>query len=277
MCVLSLQWLRQLKVAHTRLPSVGFRNCYQFRCLVNRGTICVNSLPKTVTRQRRGCDLNPGPSAPESRTLTTRLVFTEPPCATQTSLIFFWLIDWCRAWERCVSTGLPWRHSALIGCRVSWACAETTPRPCDSLSTASWRPRRHSNDACLCQQQHDVVSSFCHSTRMTSKYRNGKCSAEGGLNCRNEFLITCTTPSLLFLCMHEKLLRPGTFWMNLQSTDRLNKNELKIVIMFYCFTLKCHFIVLLCRNESVTSRHFYFGRFFGPSQFVMMYCIYIST
>ena len=30
----------------------------------------VNSLPKTVTRQRRGCDLNPGPSAPESNTLT---------------------------------------------------------------------------------------------------------------------------------------------------------------------------------------------------------------
>ena len=28
----------------------------------------VNSLPKTVTRQRRGCDLNPGPTA-----LTTRL------------------------------------------------------------------------------------------------------------------------------------------------------------------------------------------------------------
>jgi len=33
----------------------------------------VNSLPKTVTRQRRGCDLNPGPSPPESSTLTTRL------------------------------------------------------------------------------------------------------------------------------------------------------------------------------------------------------------
>jgi len=33
----------------------------------------VNSLPKTVTRRRRGCDLNPGPSAPESTTLTTRL------------------------------------------------------------------------------------------------------------------------------------------------------------------------------------------------------------
>ena len=98
-------------VAHTRLPSVGFRSwsrlltvslqvtwvtnpavgchyfppgpqlpsqpliegCYQFRWLVNRGTMGVNSLPKTVTRQRRGCDLNQGPSAPESSTLTTRL------------------------------------------------------------------------------------------------------------------------------------------------------------------------------------------------------------
>ena len=33
----------------------------------------VNSLPKTVTRQRRDCDLNPGPTAPELSTLTTRL------------------------------------------------------------------------------------------------------------------------------------------------------------------------------------------------------------
>ena len=33
----------------------------------------MNSLPKTVTRHRRGCDLNPGPTAPESSTLTTRL------------------------------------------------------------------------------------------------------------------------------------------------------------------------------------------------------------
>ena len=33
----------------------------------------VNSLPKTVTRQRRDCDLNPGPTAPESSMLTTQL------------------------------------------------------------------------------------------------------------------------------------------------------------------------------------------------------------
>ena len=38
----------------------------------------VNSLSKTVTRQRRDCDLNPGPSAPESSTLTTRLL--SHPC-----------------------------------------------------------------------------------------------------------------------------------------------------------------------------------------------------
>jgi len=34
----------------------------------------VNSLLKTVTRQRHDCDLNPGPSAPQSSTITTRLL-----------------------------------------------------------------------------------------------------------------------------------------------------------------------------------------------------------
>jgi len=33
----------------------------------------VNSLPKFVTRQRRDCDLNSGPTAYESSTLITRL------------------------------------------------------------------------------------------------------------------------------------------------------------------------------------------------------------
>ena len=37
----------------------------------------VNSLPKTATRQRRGCDLNPGPTAPEFSTLTTRYRATQ--------------------------------------------------------------------------------------------------------------------------------------------------------------------------------------------------------
>ena len=33
----------------------------------------VNSLPKTVICQRRDCDLNPGPTAPEFSTLSTQL------------------------------------------------------------------------------------------------------------------------------------------------------------------------------------------------------------
>ena len=37
-----------------------------------------NSLPKTVTRQRRDCDLNPGPSAPESSTLKAKFHYTDP-------------------------------------------------------------------------------------------------------------------------------------------------------------------------------------------------------
>ena len=40
----------------------------------------VNGLPKTVTRQRRDCDSNPGPSAPESSAPTTRLP-SHPICA----------------------------------------------------------------------------------------------------------------------------------------------------------------------------------------------------
>ena len=34
----------------------------------------MNSLPKTVTQWHRGCDLNPGPTVPESSMLTTRLL-----------------------------------------------------------------------------------------------------------------------------------------------------------------------------------------------------------
>ena len=43
----------------------------------------MNSLPRTVTRQRRGCDLNPGPTAPESSTLTTRLLSSQCNSARQ--------------------------------------------------------------------------------------------------------------------------------------------------------------------------------------------------
>ena len=48
----------------------------------------VNSLPKTVTRQRRDNDLNLGPSAPESSTLTTRLP-SHPIHVTNSALLSF--------------------------------------------------------------------------------------------------------------------------------------------------------------------------------------------
>ena len=90
------------KVTHTRLPSIGFRSwsqclavSLQVRWVINPAVGChyfptglqlppqplrglqpvlllgVNSLPKTVTWQHHGCDLNQGRS--ESSTLTTRL------------------------------------------------------------------------------------------------------------------------------------------------------------------------------------------------------------
>ena len=49
----------------------------------------VNSLPKTVTRQRRGCDLNPGRTAPEFSTLTTQL--PSQPRSVLKQLIYLWL------------------------------------------------------------------------------------------------------------------------------------------------------------------------------------------
>jgi len=43
----------------------------------------VNSLPKTITQQCRGCNLNPGPSAPESSMLTTLPSHAEWPKEVQ--------------------------------------------------------------------------------------------------------------------------------------------------------------------------------------------------
>ena len=104
----SLFGRKKVKVTHTRLPSVWFWSRSRYLAvslqvtwvinlavgshyfpsgpqlpsqplrgllpiLVNRGTMGVNSLSKTVTRHRCGCDLNPCLTAPESSKLTTRL------------------------------------------------------------------------------------------------------------------------------------------------------------------------------------------------------------
>ena len=56
-------------------PAVTFpvRRRVPVSMLHEQRQIGVNSLPKTVTRQRHDCDLNPGCAAPESSTLTTRV------------------------------------------------------------------------------------------------------------------------------------------------------------------------------------------------------------
>ena len=45
--------------ARPAVTPATLESCYQLHCLVKRGTMDVNSLPKTATRQRRSCDLNP--------------------------------------------------------------------------------------------------------------------------------------------------------------------------------------------------------------------------
>jgi len=56
-----------------QLPSQPLRGLLPISLLSEQSHDGCDSLPKTVTRQRRDCDLNPGPTAPESSTLTTRL------------------------------------------------------------------------------------------------------------------------------------------------------------------------------------------------------------
>jgi len=93
----------------------------------------VNSLPKTVTRQRRGCDLNPGPTAPEASALSTRLP-SHPDLTrgTKTSLH-----------ERLVAGG-PATQSCRTGRRehCDWAPTPTPPPPLSRRNLTLQRRRR---------------------------------------------------------------------------------------------------------------------------------------
>ena len=76
-------------------------------------------MPKTVTRQRRDCDLNPGPTAPESSTLTTRL--PSHRFYTVTMRVYR-----CRFCVSCVFPQLPWVNSIrcahLMAALIMHAC-----------------------------------------------------------------------------------------------------------------------------------------------------------
>ena len=75
----------------------------------------VNSLPKTVTRQRSDCDLKPGPSAPETSTLTTRLPSHPETVATQ-------LVTYLRQWITCSHRS---REVCVVGRLTNhWHCSQ---------------------------------------------------------------------------------------------------------------------------------------------------------
>ena len=71
----------------------------------------MNSLPESVTRQRRGCDLNPGFSAPESSTLTTRLP-SHPECRQSS----YWHFESLAIAEVFLSHGRPALRSLGVSC-----------------------------------------------------------------------------------------------------------------------------------------------------------------
>jgi len=99
------------------------------QCLVNREMTGVNSLPKTVTRERRDCDLNPGPTAPESSTLTTRL--PSHPCNVDINKRSRSFDDRPHRPRTCHPHG-GWVHSeaALSPWRAAPAHKSTTPSCC---------------------------------------------------------------------------------------------------------------------------------------------------
>jgi len=108
----------------------------------------VNSLPKTVTRQRRDCDLNPGPSAPESSMLTT----------------------WLRSHQDKTSLHLnETRNEGGFGCNVmSWTMCKqsaphsrqiTTPTPCHSVFTG-WMLFLMPNQQCQSNVHFTIQCNF---------------------------------------------------------------------------------------------------------------------
>jgi len=81
-----LRWLLPILLLGEQYNTIQYKICKAPCCRGFRGTMGVNSLPKTVTRQRCDCDLNSGPSAPESSMLTTRL--TSHPMQLRAEIIW---------------------------------------------------------------------------------------------------------------------------------------------------------------------------------------------
>ena len=159
-----------------QLPRNLYEGCYQFCCFVNRGTMGVNSLPKTVTGQHCNCDLNPGPSVPESRTLTTRLSSHHFDTAG-----WKWPLNWSRHQQLTDSIGAScvcWfscrRYSAWTWqsrlCKHWRCCPRNTTRQfctlyvvhCCCVGSRSMLVIEHLSDCCVICWQQGHGRTACH-------------------------------------------------------------------------------------------------------------------
>ena len=135
-----------------------------WRCLVNRGTMGVNSLPKTVTRQRRGCDLHPGPfcawvqhanpsaTEPPRKTLIDQKIEVSGkgasvgsrgrPAVLRTWRQFYELVDWRRiAVQVYRNTGdVRSTRASQVGLLTLWRCRDWCIAAAYSPADARRRP-----------------------------------------------------------------------------------------------------------------------------------------
>ena len=158
-----------------RLPLLSARpaeGCYQFCCLVNRGTMGVNSLPKTVTRQRSGCDLNAGPSAPESSTLTTWLPSHPATMPYSTGMGSYWScsqsarLTWASfSYFICISCVSSFQCSRSCSSRLSLSCRLTIYQQTIHAATGQWWSLGFSNDL-------QSTTVLLHSSLLSSSSRS---------------------------------------------------------------------------------------------------------
>ena len=132
---------------------------------MNRGAMGVNSLPKTVTRQRSECDLNRGPSAPESSTLITRdegmhtAMFARASAYKQKRLLYpaavggGALSDTAIRLSVCPVTQLPQAIGTLAACSLAVSRLRTRPRT--DVHTAHVYPSRVETN---CHRRGHIVS-----------------------------------------------------------------------------------------------------------------------
>ena len=130
----------------------------------------VNSLPKTATWQRRSCDLNPGPSAPESSTLTTRL--PSHPFYVYRLLnvhVFHALVCQCSAEETLLLNDCWWLYYS-----ASWSCTSVSSR-------GKWKTKTWSRAVSSCLMSSHVTGSCWQTLKTLVHLRSTASSASVSL------------------------------------------------------------------------------------------------